>query len=89
MVLRSISINVHRSLVIMYRPLFSGVPQGSIIGPQLFMVFYIDLADLKMNSRVLKYADDAVVYSPEKDVESIEVKLTHDMNLVAKYFEEN
>ena len=29
------------------------------------------------------------MYSPGKDVESIEVKLTHDMNLIVEYFEEN
>ena len=45
-----------------YEPVFSGVPQGSILGPLLFIVFYNDLADYLVNSQVIKYADDTVVY---------------------------
>ncbi len=41
------------------------------------------------NSRVLKYADDAVIYCSGKDVERIEVMLSYDMDLIAKYLEEN
>ena len=36
------------------QPLISGVSQGSIIGPLLFMGFYNDLTDPKTNSQVLK-----------------------------------
>ena len=72
-----------------YQPLFTGVPQGSILGPLLFLVFYNDLTDLETNSRVLKYADDTVIYCSGKDVESIEANLTYDMDLIAKYLEDN
>ena len=72
-----------------YQPLFTGVPQGSILGPLLFLVFYNDLIDLETNSRVLKYADDTVIYCSGKDVESIEANLTYDMDLIAKYLEDN
>ena len=71
------------------QPLISGVPQSFIMGPLLFMVFYNDLTDLKTNSRVLKYADDTVIYCSGKDVERIEVMLSYDIDLIAKYLEEN
>ena len=71
------------------QPLLCGVPQGSILGPLLFTVFYNDLTDVKINSRVLQYADDTVVYCPGKDVESIEAMLSQDMDLIANYFDGN
>lgn len=58
------------------------------LGPLLFLVFYNDLTDLETNSRVLKYVDDTIIYCSEKDVESIEADLTHDMDLMAKYLED-
>ena len=71
------------------QPLLCGVPQGSVLGPLLFTVFYNDLTDLKINSRVLQYADDIVVYCPGKDVESIEAMLSQDMDFIAYYFDGN
>ncbi len=71
------------------QPLISGVHQVSITGPLPFMVFCNDLTDFKTNSRVLKYADDTVIYCSGKDVERIEVMLSYDMDIINKYLEEN
>ena len=42
-----------------------GVPQGSILGPTLFVLYINDLADLLNRENIILYADDTVLYNSD------------------------
>ena len=54
-------------------PVLSGVPQGSVLGPLLFLVYIDDVSDVLLSdgSTLNLYADDMLLYKPVKSIEDI------------------
>ncbi len=67
----------------------SGVPQGSILGPLLFLLFMNDMPGNIMNSTVDMYADDTLIYVSNKDVNVIEKCLNEDLVSLGKWLDDN
>ena len=70
-------------------PVYCGVPQGSILGPTLFLIFFNDFSEILMHCDVIQFADDTVILVSAKDVQSIESMLNIDLKNMSKFFTEN
>ena len=63
-----------------------GVPQGSILGPLLFLLYFNDFEDYLKHCEVVMFADDTVVYYPNRKIETIENALNEDLAAISDYF---
>ena len=66
----------------------SGVPQGSILGPLLFVLFFNDITNV-IETSIVKYADDTVIYWADKDVTNLSKILTNEMRKLEQWMDEN
>ena len=67
-----------------YTTIESGVPQGSVLGPLLFLIYINDL-EKNIKSNVKFYADDTMLYSIVKDPLISAAELNHDLELIREW----
>ena len=67
----------------------SSVPQGSVLGPLLFLIAYDGLDKVLIHYKIIMYADDTVIYTPDKSFSTIKSNLTEDFARVSTWLEEN
>ena len=64
--------------------IFSGVPQGSVLGPLLFLIYINDLTD-EISSSMKLFADDSSLFARVSDVNSTHEQITTDLITITSW----
>ena len=68
----------------LWKNILAGVPQGSVLGPLLFLVYINDLLN-GIESTCKIFADDTSLFSKVKDETSSDTQLNNDLNKISKW----
>ena len=70
-------------------PCHIGVPQGSILGPLLFLLYVNDLSQYVQNQNCNIFADDTIIYSFGSNVEEISCKMQGALDSIMPWYMTN
>ena len=70
-------------------PTVCGVPQGSILGPLLFVLYIDDITKSLHQTKIVKYADDTVIFFSTMDVEVIQTVLNNEFSSMTNWLRNN
>ena len=72
-----------------FLPLLCGVPQGSILGPLLFLLYVNDLPNASNILNPIMFADDTNLFSSDKNIHNLFQTVNQELEKLAEWFSAN
>ena len=66
-----------------------GVPQGSILGPALFILYVIDMCNVSKSLKYILFADDTNLFYAGKDLNEVCELVSRELNILHMWFQVN
>ena len=71
------------------KTILTGVPQGSVLGPLLFLVYINDLHNCMKHSKVFHFADDTSVLRNNKSLKDLAKQINSDLKNLSQWLKAN
>ena len=72
-----------------YADISCGVPQGSILGPLLFLIYINDMASVSTHLFSVLFADDTNMFGTDNDLEALIVNVNTELEKIVKWLNAN
>ena len=77
--------NIHSG----FKKVIHGIPQGSILGPRLFITYINDMCNVSSFLKYILFADDTTIFRSGNDIKSLSKEVNRELIAISQWFSIN